>query len=96
MAVTIEDVKYIANLSHLKFDEKELESFTHQFNEILTFFEKLNELNTDNVVPLSHPVENVNVFREDVLVSSVEREEALKNSPDRNDNYFKVPKVINK
>jgi aspartyl-tRNA(Asn)/glutamyl-tRNA(Gln) amidotransferase subunit C len=96
MAVTIENVKYIANLAHLKFDDEELESFTHQFNEILVFFEKLNELNTDNVQPLSHPVENKNVFREDVLIPSIAREDALKNSPDKTDDFFKVPKVINR
>ena len=65
------------------------------WNEILNYVEKLNELDTDNVEPLNHPIENVNVFREDELKPSVDTEEALKNAPDRTDEFFKVPKVIN-
>lgn len=95
MSVTIKDVKYIANLARLNFKEKELESFTIQFNEILAFFEKLNELDTENVEPLSHPIPNQNVFRDDKLKPSVCQEEALKNGPDRSDEFFRVPKVIN-
>ena len=55
------------NLHNLKFSEEELESFTPQMNEILNYMEKLNELDTENVEPLSHPVEQTNVFREDEL-----------------------------
>ena len=95
MSVTINDVKYIANLARLNFEEKELESFTSQFNEILSFFEKLNELDTENIEPLSHPNPNQNVFRDDKPKSSSSQEEALKNAPDRSDEFFKVPKVIN-
>ncbi|MFZ2864466.1 MAG: Asp-tRNA(Asn)/Glu-tRNA(Gln) amidotransferase subunit GatC, partial [Ignavibacteriaceae bacterium] len=65
-----------------------------QMNEILTYMDKLNELDTENVKPLSHPVEQVNIFREDKLKKSVSTEEALKNSPDKTDQHFKVPKVI--
>ncbi len=95
MSVTKKDVEYIANLARLKFDEEELENFTHQLNDILTYIEKLNELDTENVEPLSHPVENINVFRDDVVKPSIERELALKNSPDKTDEFFVVPKVIN-
>jgi len=94
MSVTIDDVKYIANLAKLSFDENELVNFTTQFNEILSFFEKLNELDTENVEPLSHPIPNENVFREDKVVNSLEREQALKNAPDADEEFFKVPKVI--
>lgn len=95
MAVSIQDVKYIASLAKLKFNDEELENFTHQLNEILTYMDKLNELNTDNVEPLSHPVEIINVFRDDKLKESIPTEEALKNSPDYDGKFFKVPKVIN-
>ncbi len=95
MAVTKENVEYIAALARLKFNDAELENYTHQLNDILKYVEKLNELNTDNVEPLSHPVENVNVFREDKLKPSISTEEALKNAPNRTDEFFKVPKVIN-
>jgi aspartyl-tRNA(Asn)/glutamyl-tRNA(Gln) amidotransferase subunit C len=57
--------------------------------------EKLNELDTENVEPLSHPVEGNNIFRDDELKPSVPTEEALKNAPDKDEQFFKVPKVIN-
>ena len=94
MAVTKKDVEYIAELARLKFKDEELEKFTEQLNEILSYVEKLNELDTSNVEPLSHPVEGSNVFREDIVKHSIDREEALKNAPDRNELFFKVPKVI--
>jgi len=95
MSVTKKDVEYIAELARLKFKEKELENFTHQLNEILSYVDKLNELNTDNVEPLSHPIENINVFRNDELKQSISTEDALKNASDKTDEFFKVPKVIN-
>lgn len=94
MAITIKDVEHIAELARLKFTAKELESFTSQLNEILAYMEKLNELDTENIEPLSHPVESANVFREDEVKPGVKREEALKNSPDKDEEFFKVPKVI--
>lgn len=95
MSVTKNDGEYIANLAKLKFNDDELENFTHQLNEILSYMDKLNELNTDNVEPLSHPIENQNVFREDEVKSSIDREDALKNAPEKTDEFFIVPKVIN-
>lgn len=94
MAVTKKDVEKIAELARLKFSEQELESFTHQMNEILSYMDKLNELDTENVKTLSHPVEQTNVFREDELKSSITTEEALKNAPAKDEHHFKVPKVI--
>jgi len=94
MSVTKKDVEKIAELAKLKFTDDELENFTHQMNEILSYMDKLNELDTKNVKPLSHPVEQINVFRDDELRPSVSTEEALKNAPDKTDQHFKVPKVI--
>ena len=94
MAVTIKDVEHIAELARLRFNEKELDNFTHQLNEILSYVEKLNELDTEDVEPLSHPVENNNVFRDDEVKPSVKREDALRNAPEKDDSFFKVPKVI--
>ncbi|MCX7798046.1 MAG: Asp-tRNA(Asn)/Glu-tRNA(Gln) amidotransferase subunit GatC [Melioribacter sp.] len=96
MSVTKKDVEYIAKLARLKFSENELENFTQELNEILNYVEKLNELDTENVEPLSHPIENVNVFREDKLQPSINREEALRNAPSSTEEFFRVPKVINK
>ena len=94
MAVTKKDVEKIAELAQLKFSEEELENFTPQMNEILAYMDKLNELDTENVEPLSHPVEQTNVFREDELKPSITTEDALKNAPAKDEHYFKVPKVI--
>lgn len=94
MAVTKSDVEKIAELARLKFSDEELENFTHQMNDILSYMDKLNELDTENVKPLSHPVEQANVFREDELRPSILTGDALKNAPDKSETHFKVPKVI--
>lgn len=94
MSVTKKEVEKIAELARLKFDEKELEGFTNDMNKILGYVEKLNQLNTESVEPLSHPNESSNVFREDEFTPSITKEDALKNAPDRNEKFFKVPKVI--
>lgn len=95
MAVTKKDVEYIASLAKLNFAEDEVVKLTAELNEVLNYMDKLNELDTGNVEPLSHPVENVNAFRNDDLGKSVTSAEALKNAPENNDEYFLVPKVIN-
>jgi aspartyl-tRNA(Asn)/glutamyl-tRNA(Gln) amidotransferase subunit C len=94
MPVTKNDVEKIAKLAKLKFSEEDLENFTPQMNEILNYMDKLNELDTENIEPLSHPVEQTNVFRDDKLKTSVSTEDALKNAPSKDEQYFKVPKVI--
>jgi len=96
MSVSKDDVKKIAELARLEFSSEEIEDYTSEMNKILGYVEKLNELDTENVEPLSHPVENYNVFREDLNIKSVNREEALKNAPDSTSEHFKVPKVISK
>ena len=94
MSVSKEDVEKIAKLAKLNFSDEELENFTPQMNEILNYMDKLNELDTENVEPLSHPVEQINVFREDKLKQSISTEDALKNAPSKDEQFFKVPKVI--
>lgn len=94
MSVSKKEVEHIAELSKLKFSEEELQNFTNEMNQILSYMDKLNELDTTDIEPLIHPIENVNVFREDKLGQSISTEEALKNAPDRTDIFFRVPKVI--
>lgn len=94
MAVTRKEVEHIAELARLELTDSELEEYTAQLNKILEYVEKLNQLNTENVKPLSHPIDSENVFREDVVKPSIDREEALKNAPSKDDEFFKVPKVI--
>ena len=94
MAVTKNDVEHIAKLAKLEIKDDEINEFTSQLNQMLEYVDKLNELDTDKVKPLSHPVEGENVFREDILKESISTENALKNSASKTDKYFKVPKVI--
>lgn len=94
MSVTLKEVKYIADLARLELTNNELEEYTFQLNKILEYVEKLNKVNTENIEPLSHPIEAVNIFREDIVKSSINREDALKNAPSKDEEFFKVPKVI--
>ncbi len=94
MSVTKNDVEHIAKLAKLEIKEDEINEFTSQLNKVLEYVDKLNELDTENIEPLSHPVEGENVFREDVLKNSIPTEDALKNSASKTEEYFKVPKVI--
>ncbi|MGB9772967.1 MAG: Asp-tRNA(Asn)/Glu-tRNA(Gln) amidotransferase subunit GatC [Bacteroidota bacterium] len=94
MGVTISDVEHVAALARLEFTEQEKEKLVHQLNRILEYIDKLNELDTSDVEPLSHVIELSNVFREDVVEPSYPVEEILKNAPERTEKFFKVPKVI--
>jgi len=94
MSITIKEVEHIAALARLEFSDEEKEKFTHQLNDILQYIEKLNELDTSKVEPLSHVIELSNVFRDDAVKPSISAEEALKNAPAKVDTLFKVPKVI--
>jgi aspartyl-tRNA(Asn)/glutamyl-tRNA(Gln) amidotransferase subunit C len=94
MSVTIKDVQYIAELARLRFTEPEQEKMTRELNMILHYVEKLNQVDTEGVEPLSSIHDPANVLREDVERPSISNSEALKNAPDRQDRFFKVPKVI--
>jgi aspartyl-tRNA(Asn)/glutamyl-tRNA(Gln) amidotransferase subunit C len=94
MAVSKADVEYIATLARLSFTDDEKEAMTHDLNQILNYVEKLNELNTDHVEPLSNMGDRTNVLRDDVPIPSIPNRDALKNAPDWQDRFFKVPKVI--
>ena len=86
----------LAKLSHLSFSEQEKKEIRADLQEMISFIEKLKEVNTEGVAPLLHMSSNVNMLREDVVQGSVSREEALKNAPDTDGTFFKVPKVIKK
>jgi aspartyl-tRNA(Asn)/glutamyl-tRNA(Gln) amidotransferase subunit C len=96
MVVSLKEVDKIAFLARLKLSDAEKKSMTKQLNIILEYMNKLNEVDTLNVEPLSHPLDITNVYREDERKKSLPVEKALQNAPDRSGNYFKVPKVINK
>lgn len=89
-------IENLAKLAHLSFDEKEKAEIRADLQEMITFIEKLKEVNTDGVQPLLHMSGNTNMLREDIVQGSVSRDEALKNAPDTDGIYFRVPKVIKK
>jgi len=94
MSISTDQVEKIAALANLNLSEEEKSKFTVQLNTILEYVEKLNELDTEGVSPLSHPLDLKNVFRKDEIKPSLSVEEALENAPARSKSYFKVPRVI--
>lgn len=87
-------VEYISKLARLSVSEIEREAFSAQLQGILSYMEKLNELDTKDVEPTSHVVSLSNVMRDDVQRPSISREDALANAPDRTDKFYRVPRII--
>ncbi len=87
-------VEYISKLARLSVSEKEREAFSAQLQGILSYMEKLNELDTKDVEPTSHVVSLSNVMRDDVQKTSISREDALANAPDHTDKFYRVPRII--
>ncbi len=94
MKLTHADVEHVSMLARLELSPAEVETFTGQMDAILAYVEKLNELNTDGIVPTSHAVPMENAFRDDEVRPSIGVENALFNAPDRVEDFFRVPKVI--
>ncbi|MBS1919295.1 MAG: Asp-tRNA(Asn)/Glu-tRNA(Gln) amidotransferase subunit GatC [Bacteroidetes bacterium] len=86
----------LAHLAKLKFDAAEKIEIKNDLQKMIGFVEKLNELNLDDVEPLLHMSNEVNVLREDEIKGSISREVLLKNAPLHDEQFFKVPKVIKK
>ena len=89
-------VDKLAHLSRLQFDETEKIEIKNDLQRMIGFVEKLNELNLEGVEPMLFMSNEVNVLREDEIKGSISREEALKNAPLYDEQFFKVPKVIKK
>jgi len=88
------DVKYVAGLSRIHLQDKDIHKFTKELEAILKYIDKLEELDVSNVEPTSHALPLNNVFREDMEKPSLEQESALKISVEKHNGSFKVPKVI--
>jgi aspartyl-tRNA(Asn)/glutamyl-tRNA(Gln) amidotransferase subunit C len=86
----------IAQLAKLSFTNEELETIQQDLSQMIGFVEKLNEIDTSGVSPLTHITESANRLREDVVKGSITAEEAFKNAPSFTDQFFTVPKVIKK
>jgi aspartyl-tRNA(Asn)/glutamyl-tRNA(Gln) amidotransferase subunit C len=89
-------IEKISGLARLEFGKEEKERIRLDLEQILTFVEKLNELDTENVEPLVYLSDKTRVLREDRVEVSISHEEALMNAPERSGRFFRVPKVIRK
>lgn len=96
MQVNDELVDQLSNLARLTFKPEEKEGIKKDLQKMISFIEKLNELDTTGVEPLLFMTDEVNVLREDEVKGSITREEGLLNAPLKDDKFFKVPKVIRK
>ncbi len=96
MKIDKKDVEKLAHLSRLQLDEKAIEDMQGDMNKMLHFVEKINELDLEDIEPLAYMSEEVNVLRTDEVKQVITHEEALKNAPDKDTDYFRVPKVIKK
>lgn len=94
MSITKEEVRYIAELARLRFSDEEEARMAEQMSSILDYMDKLNELDTAGVPPMSHVLDLYNAFRDDEVEQRISREEALRNAPDADNAYIRVPKVI--
>ncbi len=96
MSISLKDIEKTAYLARLNLSESENKKYLDQINQVLTYIEKLNELDTENVEPLSHPIEITNVFRDYVLKESLSQKKSLENAPFKTDKFFIAPKVVTK
>ena len=94
MKITPQEVSHVADLARLHMSQEEIEALARQLDDILTYVAKLNELDTEAIMPTTHAISIVNAFREDEMKPSLVREKALANAPQQNGESFVVPKVI--
>ena len=94
MKVNNKLVEHLAHLSRLDFDDDSKEKMKFDFEKMLDFVAKLEEVDTDNVEPLSYMSSELNVLREDRVEQALTQEQALKNAPVNDTDYIRIPKVI--
>ena len=91
--ITIKDVEHVAKLARLELTEEEKETYTKQLGDVLKYVEQMNEVDTSNVEPMAHPIEFVNVMREDKVYYEQTKEALMQNAPEEENGFFKVPKI---
>jgi len=89
-----QQVQKVAKLARLQLSEQEKEQFTAQLSKIIKYIEKMNELDTESVSPLAHCLDVYNNFRPDEPAASLGTDKTLANAPQRDEDFFKVPKII--
>lgn len=96
MEVTNDIIDHIAHLARLEFEGESKDAIREDLQRIVAFMDKLQEVDTENVEPLVFMTKEVNHLRDDVPESTVTQEQALKNAPKRDSDYFRIPKVLDK
>ena len=94
MNLSIDDVKKVAKLARLRLSPEEEQEFLGQLGDILGYIEMLNEVDTEQVEPMAHIADVVNVFRSDEAQPSIDRDKALSNAPKTDGTYFLVPQIL--
>ena len=94
MTINLKTIKHISKLSRISVDDKKADKLVGDLNSIFDFIEKLNELNTDSVEPLTSIAETTLKLRTDEVKTKDIRDQILKNSPEENEDFFVVPKVV--
>jgi aspartyl-tRNA(Asn)/glutamyl-tRNA(Gln) amidotransferase subunit C len=94
MKITREEVEHVARLSRLALEESQIAALTGQMDQLLGYVEKLNELNTEGILPTAHAVPMENAFRADEVTASIGLAKALQNAPQAEESCFVVPKII--
>ena len=92
--ISREEVQHVARLARLHLTDEEAERMREQLDAILAYIDKLRELDVEGVEPTAHAVPLVNVMRDDALTPCLWQEQALANAPDRSDEFFRVPRII--
>jgi aspartyl-tRNA(Asn)/glutamyl-tRNA(Gln) amidotransferase subunit C len=92
--IDIKTVDEVAHLARLEFSDDAKVEIANDMNRMLTFIDKLNELDTEGIEPLIYMTDEFNVMRDDIPVETLNQKDALKNAPRKDSDYFKVPKVI--
>jgi aspartyl-tRNA(Asn)/glutamyl-tRNA(Gln) amidotransferase subunit C len=92
--VSREEVEHVAQLARMALTSQDLERVGTELNRILEHFNRLQELDTEDVAPTSHAIPMTNVFREDQVGESLSVEDVVENAPERSDDFFKVPRIV--
>jgi aspartyl-tRNA(Asn)/glutamyl-tRNA(Gln) amidotransferase subunit C len=94
MSIDKETIKHISKLARISLDDKKIDNLSKDLSSIIKFIEKLSKLNTDDIKPLTSIIEASLKFRKDKILDGKIRDQILKNSPEKNEEFFVVPKVV--
>ena len=94
MEISKKEIEHVAKLARINFTEQEIEKFSKELSDIVGFVNKLNEVDTEGIPLTAHVLPINNVFRDDIVQESLERDKILQNAPSKEAGCFSVPKVV--